>query len=111
MVNVYAERSDIKSAENSTLWSRACKVGKWAFLAVAAPFLVIGFICTFLGEGCQAQAESFNTKSEQHEQQAEQTLNDSKENWKRKVRSEKVDSDSISVTSSEDGEVVDLLAA
>ena len=112
MVVKYAKKAHIKEAENSLSQSRKDKTKSWAWTIIAAPFILLGTILIWMGNGCQAQAETANNRAEQHKQKAQQIINDSREEWKREVRRERVDSDSISITSSEHGdeygEVVDV---
>jgi len=113
MANVYAEKAQAQEAKNSLSQSRWDKVKSWTAWAVGGVFLGIGLVgalFTKMGNGCQAYADSLNDKSEQGKQEAQQIINDSKEKWKGEVRRKEVDNDSISITSSEDGEVVDLVA-
>jgi len=113
MANVYAERADAREAQNNFFWAKWDKVKAGVALVVGGIFLgigLIGVLFTKAGNGCQAYADRINIQGEAKKQKGQQILNDSRENWKRKVRSEKVDSDSISITSSEDGEIVDVEA-
>lgn len=105
------ERS--QEAKNSRNWSYL----KWAGALVLAGFAAIFGIARWgfatLEKGCKAGSETLDNWSQEDAQKAQEINDEIKGDlkaWKKEVKKEKVDDDSISITSSEDGEVVELTA-
>jgi len=106
MVNIYKKRA--QEAKSELTKSRLQKVMSWIIWPLAIAFTAIGTVFLVVGNGCQNASTKVNEWSEENKQKAYDKLGSNQNEWSREVKKEKVDSDSISITSSEDGEVVDL---
>ena len=113
MVNKYKERA--REANSEITKSRWQKVGSWivwpfmvVLAVIGAALIAAGKGCEKASEGCKNASETLDDWSEQSKQKGQEIWDENNQEWRKEVKKEKVDSDSVSIASSEDGEAVDI---